>query len=269
MASTLDTEAACTTGGCHWVNGTVGTEPCTAGIANGLGTEASCIAGGCQWVATYCMYIHNAMTAQNTTNATGATTPHCEAVEATWTDWAVTTPQPNGATVVTSTGKIELKMSKVDATALTTSPQAKEVFASAIANTLHVPLSDVTIIAIYVDGVLVAMSRRLENSTESTVKVDWRVKAAAAIDTTVMDANTLKTNIVNEAQTKASLTIVITAVPTVTVAVVTIAPGDNVTTGGNATTTTAPDKLHAQISTASSNCCLALLFLMGILGLLL
>merc|ERR1711908_43350 len=112
-------------------------------------------------------------------------------------------------------------MSKADAAALTAKPEAKAAFASAIAKTINVPVDDVTITAIYVDGVQVA-SRRLSATTEtlagtseSTVKVDWSVHAPAAIETAAMDATALKTNIEGEAQAVANIVVAVTAPPAV------------------------------------------------------
>jgi len=124
-----------------------------------------------------------------------------------------TTAGPAAVTVITSTGKIEIKMSKADATALATKPEAKAALAIAIAKTINVDASKVTILAIYVDGVMVG-SRRL--ASDSTVRVDWQVKAAAAIESAAMDANTLKTNIQVEAKA-VGVNVTITALPSVTV----------------------------------------------------
>jgi len=114
---------------------------------------------------------------------------------------------------VMSMGKIEVKMSKANATALTTRPDASMVFAKAIAISSNVSASDVTIIAIYVDGALVAGARRL--TSESTVRVDWTIKGAD-IQVATMNATTLKTSI--EANAEAiGLVIAITAPPEVTI----------------------------------------------------
>jgi len=160
-------------------------------------------------------------------------------------------PTQPPATLVTSVGKVEVKMSKADATALTTKPEAKTAFASAIAKTINVSASDVEIIGIYVDGVLVA-ARRLSVvdgvTTESTVRVDWRTTQEVAVQMSAINANTLQTNIEVEAKAVANVTIAITATPTVTV---TVEPQ----------TTTTPFSLSA----ASSNWCLASSVLMCIL----
>merc|ERR1719424_598068 len=132
---------------------------------------------------------------------------------------APTKPTPAKPTVakkVTSTGKVEVKMSKADAVALTSKPTAKIAFASAIAKTINVNATDVTILGIYVDGVKIG--RRLANhSTDSTVRVDWKATATVAITAKAMDPKNLVTNIVAEAKEKAGVDIVITEVASLTV----------------------------------------------------
>jgi hypothetical protein len=124
-------------------------------------------------------------------------------------------PGPTPAPVITSTGNVAVKMSQADADALTTSSEAKATFASAIAKTINVPAADVTITAIYVNGVQVNSTRRLQ--TDATVKVDWSVNAATAVETAAMDATTLKTNIETEAQAVANVAVAVTEAPVVEV----------------------------------------------------
>lgn len=110
-------------------------------------------------------------------------------------------------------GKIQVKMSKEDAIALTRKAYASTLFARAIAKTINVPASDVVIIAIYVDQMLVGGSRRL--TSESTVRVDLKIKAAD-INVGTFKVATLKTNI--EAHAKfIGLFIAITAPPEVAI----------------------------------------------------
>lgn len=152
--------------------------------------------------------------------------------------------------IVTSKGEINVKMSKADATALTQKPEAKAAFASAIAKTIDVPISDVTILAIYVDGQKVS-TRRL--ATESTVRVDWSVKATAPVQATAMNATALKSNIEAEAQAIANVSIAVTAEPSVTI-----------TDISSGTTTTTP-LLGVVPSSANSKWCLLSFSLLAML----
>jgi hypothetical protein len=123
----------------------------------------------------------------------------------------------NPSAVVTSTGKTEIKMSKEQATALAATASAKKALANAIARTIDLPASIITITGIYIDGVKVGSRRLTSITTDSTVRVDWMVKAEEVVKAPAMDANALKANIEAEVKTVTGITIVITETPSVVV----------------------------------------------------
>jgi len=142
----------------------------------------------------------------NITRPQALTTTHTTTV-------ASTSPPFLQAAVVTSTGKVEVKMTKAHADVLTKTPaKAKLAFASAIAKTIGVAASDVTVTAIYIDGVKVS-GRRL---ADSVVKVEWTAKAKKAVVAANINAAALKTNIQTEAKAVANVDIKVTETPTMT-----------------------------------------------------
>jgi len=117
------------------------------------------------------------------------------------------------STVVTTTGSIQATMLATQTSDVVTKPEAKTALANAIAKTINLPSTAVTIMATTPVG-----------ATGDTVKVDWVVKAAVPITPTAMDGNTLKTNI-ESAATAVGIPVTLTTVPSVTIVSVTSAPG--------------------------------------------
>jgi len=108
-------------------------------------------------------------------------------------DTVVLPPAAPTTAEVTTTGKVEMKMSSEQATALKAKPaEAKKAFGKAIAKTINVDAAKVTITDIYVDDKKVGGTRRL---ADSTVRVDWSVKADKRVDAAAMVPATLKTNV--------------------------------------------------------------------------
>jgi hypothetical protein len=109
-------------------------------------------------------------------------------------------------------------MSQADADALVASPQAKSVFASAIAKTFGLHADNVTISALYVNGALVNERRRLTDAGGATVKADWSATAVeGVVDAAAMDTNALKTNIETDAMALANAAVTVTATPALTI----------------------------------------------------